>query len=199
VKLYVEHTGWYRVTLANLAAEGLDRQAPGSSQLYLTDRRTLLVKDGGIEFYGQGIDSPYHGYQRLLAVKGRDRQRIQQSGEYRTGDTGLLRPHGDPHERSIYFAALRNGDTENFFARSSGGACGENASGYPLGRGDARSRSRSRGDDTGARGQRRFNGQVWEVLPSRTGTRSRLLRDPGGNPYRRRHIPSPSRHRVSSM
>ncbi len=78
VKIAVDHEGWYRLTLAQLTASGIDSGTdPRSLHLFAEGIEQPLLYTGHssnrvspadtIEFYGTGIDTPYSAERVLLA------------------------------------------------------------------------------------------------------------------------------------
>ena len=129
-QIEITQEGWYRVTGADLAAAGLSR--PASRQLRLFAGRhevAVRVSDGGdrrldaadtLEFYGVGLDTPWTDRRTywLTASAG------LRSPAYTMGDgtVGPERPGEasfpdavERQDRTIYFAALQNGDAPNLF------------------------------------------------------------------------------------
>lgn len=120
VKLRVTRTGWQRVSFAALAAAGLSPTADRERlQLYVHGRQTpLRITAEGIEFYGIAADTPESGEQVYWLIEG------STPGQRVT--PGLRAPALRPtvqHFRSrvtradktTYFAALLNGEEDNFF------------------------------------------------------------------------------------
>ena len=133
VKLGIERAGWYRVGQAELVAAGLDPT--------VDPRRLHLVVDGiehalrvsgerdgrfdpedAIEFYGTGVDTPYTGTRVYWLVAGAQpglRVGPAPRGAVRGGPKGAGAASFwgtlEQKDRSIYFAALRNGEAENWF------------------------------------------------------------------------------------
>lgn len=127
VKISVKQEGWYRVAQRDLVAAGLDsRTDPRKLQMYVGGRQVPMIVNGeqdgrfdlgdSIEFYGMGLDSTPSDIRVY----------------WLTGGTGgalrikSVRPSGTPgatsfqyaverKDRTVYFASLRNGETENFF------------------------------------------------------------------------------------
>lgn len=128
VKLSVKHEGWYRITQPDLIAAGLDPTAdPRLLQLYVDGRPLPMLVQGeqdgrfdvadAVEFYGVGVDAPSTDTRVYWLVAGSEAgQRIA-----RLADQGGLVSGGsfpytvERRDRSVYFAALRNGEKENFF------------------------------------------------------------------------------------
>ncbi len=125
IKMVVREEGWYRVSFSELFQAGLDPKAnPTKLQLFVGGQEVpMLVStnstSGGIEFYGQGQDALYTSSRTYWLVVG------QQSGKRisrllapaQPAPTASFNYTVELKERIIYFAALRNGDQENFFGR----------------------------------------------------------------------------------
>jgi hypothetical protein len=131
VKLFVKEEGWYRVSQSELMAAGLSsRINPRYLQLYVEGReqpiRVIGEEDGrfgpgdAIEFYGVGLDTLSTDTRVYWLIEGsRPGKRIQEFKGY-SGSLGLLSSSSFPYtvekkDRTVYFAALRNGDEGNFF------------------------------------------------------------------------------------
>ncbi len=128
LKISVKETGWYRITRAELVAAGLDPATdPRRIQLYADGKQQAILINGeqdgrldptdSIEFYGLAVDSPYSAARTYWLVPGKDQgQRIS---TVQSSAKPLPSPGFDftteRRDRTIYFAALRNGDKENFF------------------------------------------------------------------------------------
>jgi hypothetical protein len=123
VKLFVRDEGWYRVPLAELTALGITAGNPRFLQLFVDGKEEpILVHDSAIEFYGRGIDTPYTDTRVYWLVQGsRPGKRIlPPSSPPPLRGRGSVTQASFPYtvtlkERTIYFAALQNGDAENFF------------------------------------------------------------------------------------
>jgi hypothetical protein len=126
VKLAVSDEGWYRVKISDLIAAGLDPNFnPQFLQLSAGGQEQALLLSGAgetaaIEFYATGQDTPYTNARTYWVAVGNQPGRriniINAPGE-------AVGPHSFPYtteykERSVYFAALRNGEDENFFGRA---------------------------------------------------------------------------------
>jgi uncharacterized repeat protein (TIGR01451 family) len=130
VKISVSHTGWYRVTGAQLYAAGLSPRAEARMlQLYAEGVEQPIIVNiavggslspqGSIEFYGTGIDTPFSAERVYWLAEGnRPGLRVAQveaptSTAPTAGDfsaTAVLQ------QRTTYFAALLNGENnDNFF------------------------------------------------------------------------------------
>jgi len=128
VKLSVNKEGWYRVSQPELVAAGLNPGVnPRYLQLFVDGReqpiRVMGEKDGRfdlqdtIEFYGVGLDTPSTDTQVYwLMVGPKYGERIQVSkGRGGQAATSSFPYTVENRERIIYFAALKNGDEDNFF------------------------------------------------------------------------------------
>ncbi|MFC2172838.1 C25 family cysteine peptidase, partial [Acidobacteriota bacterium] len=134
VKIEVNQEGWYRVTADELIEAGFAPDvAPDRIGLYVQGKREPLVvfidnddRLQVIEFYGLGIDTPYsdrRAYWLAESPPDDSMTTVIQTSQIQTGkggpDTG--EPEGSfPYsvvlkERLVFFAALKNGETENFF------------------------------------------------------------------------------------
>ena len=131
VKILIQHEGWYRVTQAELVAAGLPTSADtrflrlftqgieqpiritGASEGYGT-----FGSKAAIEFYGEGLDSPYSDKRVYWLVVGDlPGKRIQ---EQPVAEGVGLQPQSFPRTielkpRTTYFAALLRENTDNFF------------------------------------------------------------------------------------
>jgi hypothetical protein len=115
LKLYLREEGWYRVSLSDL---GFTTGATRFLQLYVAGKeQPLAIKDGVVEFYGTGLDTPYTDTNvSWLVAATRPGKRIQKAeGGHAAGIQTSFAATVTLKERSIYFAGLRNGDAENFF------------------------------------------------------------------------------------
>ncbi len=129
VKLTIKKEGWYRVRQLELAAAGLPTSVdPRSLQLFLNGIQQPIIVFGDadgkfdsgdyIEFYGTGIDTLSADRQVYWLVKGSaPGLRIKQTkaNGAQAGGAGSFLYTVELKERAIYFAALRNGDADNFF------------------------------------------------------------------------------------
>jgi hypothetical protein len=128
VKLHVRREGWYRVTQPELLAARLSPSIdPRLLQLFVDGReqpiRVVGEKDGrldaadAVEFYGLGLDTPATDARAYWLLAGaRPGKRIATS--HSKGIFARAQSFAyaiERKERRIYFAALKNGDKENFF------------------------------------------------------------------------------------
>lgn len=125
VKLSVNHDGWQKVSRAELLAAGLSHTARLSNlQLYRNGVEQAMVvnDDGSIEFYGQAINTIYTDTQvYFLIAAGTQGKRVAVSSagpfDPNVQSSGFASTI-ERRDRSIRFAALLNGDGENFFGGS---------------------------------------------------------------------------------
>lgn len=129
VKIGVRVNGWYRVTQPTLVAAGLNPQVdPSTLRLFLEGVEQPIVVTGSgdghfdagdaIEFYGAGVDTPATDTAVYWLTAGTGTGlRVQSGPAYAaapnppTAFTATV----ERKDRSVYFAALRNGDAENWF------------------------------------------------------------------------------------
>jgi subtilisin-like proprotein convertase family protein len=128
LKLYIKQTGVYRVTQSQLLAAGLNPQIdPRLLRLYEDGRERPITVPGeqdgrfndidAIEFYGTAPDSPAAAAHVYWLVAGNQpglRIKQARSKGASPGAASFLAT-AELQERSIYFAALRNGERENFY------------------------------------------------------------------------------------
>jgi hypothetical protein len=125
VKLWVNHEGWYRITATELAQAGLDPNANAALLRLYADGQQVpinVIKDkqgklAAVEFYGRGIDAAFTDQRVYWLVSGSQAglriPQIKVAGYPTTAPSFLYTV--ERKDRTIYFAALRNGDRENFF------------------------------------------------------------------------------------
>ncbi len=128
MKIAVKQEGWYRVTQAELISAGLDAKAdPRSLQLYAdgepipvfvsgeSDGR--LDADDAVEFYGIGLDSPATDARIYWLFAGNQAGlRINSFLSPAPATQATSFPFTvERRDRTVYFAGLLNGETENFF------------------------------------------------------------------------------------
>jgi len=129
VKLGVQAEGWYHVSQAELVAAGLDaRVNPRHLHLYADGVEVPLLvlgeQDGrfdpsdAIEFYGLGLDTPWTDTRTYwLVAESREGQRVSWAP---SRPAAAVAPLSFPstlewRPRSLYFAALLNGEADNYF------------------------------------------------------------------------------------
>jgi hypothetical protein len=128
VKISVRHEGWHQISQSDLLAVGLAGTSnPRLLQLYLNVRQVPMVVNGeldgrfdpadSIEFYGTGLDTPSSDRRVYWLVNGSaPGLRIKPvRGSGGTPAPASFQYTIERKDRTIYFSALRNGDTENFF------------------------------------------------------------------------------------
>ena len=130
VKLDVQSEGWYEVALPALVAAGFDPNANANTlQLYAEGvEQPILVQgtagnklgpQGNIQFYGTGLDTTWSGTRVYWLTWGKGSgQRVQTGGTPPSGATAGAPSFPFTVEwkpRTVYFAALLNGDADNFF------------------------------------------------------------------------------------
>jgi len=130
VKIAVDHEGWYRVSLAQLHAAGLDHSidprtlhlyAEGVEQPLLLRAATTSAPSLGpdIEFYGTGIDTPFSADRIYWLIS--ENQSPKRILSVLSPSSGSAAPASFPFtvlrdDRYTYFAALLNGENnDNFF------------------------------------------------------------------------------------
>jgi parallel beta-helix repeat protein len=128
VKLTVKHEGWYRVAQTDLVAAGLNPNAdPRNLRLFAegveqpmqvtTGKEGRFDQSASIEFYGLGFDTPSTDARVYWLIA--DTQaglRVQQvKGNGETASARSFTYTVERRDQSVYFAALRNGERENFF------------------------------------------------------------------------------------
>lgn len=129
VKIGVQATGWYRVDQPQLVAAGLNPNIdPHTLQLFVEGVEQAIHVTGdedghfdtgdAVEFYGTGTDTPFTDTRTYWLIGGTlNGHRIQSRGP-----AGPQLPGATSYwstirrkDRSIYLAALVNGDAENWF------------------------------------------------------------------------------------
>jgi len=128
VKIFVKHEGWYRIWQRELVAAGLSRNAdPGRLQMFADGVELPILVSGGkegrfdetafVEFYGIGIDTPSSNARAYWLVVGNQagKRIIREAGRGPASNANSFTQTVELKERTIYFAALKNGERENFF------------------------------------------------------------------------------------
>lgn len=129
VKLGIQEEGWYRVDQPALLAAGLDPTVdPRYLQLFVAEDEVPVIVTGAedgsfdpedaIEFYGVGLDTPWTDTRVYWLVEGT--QLGQRLAQMDAPEPGNPAPVSFPYtverrERSLYVAAVHNGEAENFF------------------------------------------------------------------------------------
>ena len=129
LKIAVNKTGWFHVSVADLMAAGLDPSATASNlQMFVggveipiraNSSANQLSPSDSIEFYGAALDTPTTDTQIywLLAGTGTGK-RINVKSSMASGNSDWpksFRYTVERKDRSLYFSSLRNGDAENWF------------------------------------------------------------------------------------
>jgi hypothetical protein len=128
IKVSIDDDGWYRIAQPALAAAGLAADARSSDLQLWADgvEQPLRVTPAGgvfgpastIEFYGTAADTPYTGTRVywLTAGYGHGRRIPAANAETGLGAETTSFPFTVEHkDRDTYFAALLNGEADNFF------------------------------------------------------------------------------------
>jgi MYXO-CTERM domain-containing protein len=122
IKIPITRDGVYRVTMKDLVAAGLDPAAtPALLRLYADGEEVSLAERGdAIEFYATGADTPYSGeHVYWLAPGDEGGRRIpivrEPAGETVASSFPFVAAY---QERTVYVAALHNGEADNFFGSS---------------------------------------------------------------------------------
>lgn len=128
IKIAIRREGIYRIALAELVAAGFPNNfEPRNLQLFADGRQVPInltgTEDGhgaetaAIEFYAVGLDSPFADERLYWLVAGAEPGlRINQiQAAAAPQPTGSLAYTVERRDRTIYFSALRNGESENFF------------------------------------------------------------------------------------
>jgi len=129
VKLLVSEEGWYRVSQEELVRAGLDPSVdPSRLQLFAdglqvpilvdVDQQGVFASGDGIEFYGEGLDTPSTAVRVYWLVVGSgEGLRIREAvggGRWTPGPASFP-TEVERADRTLYFPALLNGDEDNFF------------------------------------------------------------------------------------
>lgn len=128
IKMGINREGYYRIAQPDLLAAGLDANVnPRNLQLYVDGQAIPMAVNGeqdgrfdavdSVEFYGVGLNSPVTDTQVYWLATG-----LQPGTRIKSlrATGGTPSPAGFPYtverkDRTLYFAALKNGDAENFF------------------------------------------------------------------------------------
>jgi hypothetical protein len=128
LKLTVKREGWYRVTQPEMAAAGFPTASdPRWLQMVVEGREVPIAvvtspegrfdESSFIEFYGLGLDTPSTDARAYWLIAGQSPgqriERVEAKGIAASGHS--FTQTVERRERTIYFAALLNGERENFF------------------------------------------------------------------------------------
>lgn len=128
VKVGVSREGWYRISQQDLVDAGLSPSVNARNlQLYVDGHQVPIIVNGeqdgkldpsdSIEFYGVGLDSAAtstHVYWLVAGGQSGARIKSTKTGAGQSG-SGSFVTAVERKDRTLYFAGLRNGETENFF------------------------------------------------------------------------------------
>ena len=131
VKIYIQKEGWYRITQPELVAAGLSSSInPRSLRLFVDGQEQALGVSAGVgnqfgpqdfvEFYATGLDTPFTDTRVYWLIWGSaPGKRIGQvDGTVGSGGQGPATSFPftvEDKPRTVYFAALLNGDASNMF------------------------------------------------------------------------------------
>ncbi len=130
VKLLVSEEGWTRVSRDELVQAGLDPSVdPSRLQLFVDGLQAPILVDvrqhgvfasgDGIEFYGEGLDTPSTAARVYWLVVGSGAGLRIRGGESEAGSGRRVlrasRTEVERADRTVYIPSLFNGDAENFF------------------------------------------------------------------------------------
>ncbi len=128
VKIMIRKEGWYRVNQPDLAAAGLDvSRDPRLLQMFVDGLEQPILVKGGlsgrlepsdyIEFYATGLDTSSTDVRTYWLMSGQQfGRRISKASS--SGNPVKSQSFSftvERRERSVYFVALKNGDTDNWF------------------------------------------------------------------------------------
>lgn len=129
VKILIRREGWHRVTQPQLVAAGLNPTAnPRTLQLFVDGQELPIIVAGEdktrldpsdyIEFFAAPLDTlstDIHTYFLVAGSQPGRRIKLSQGGSGGPGNAQSFPFTIERKDRSIYFAALKNGDADNFF------------------------------------------------------------------------------------
>ncbi|MFL6213380.1 MAG: C25 family cysteine peptidase, partial [Blastocatellia bacterium] len=125
IKITINREGWYQLKAAELMSAGLDARSDWRLLQLVVDGseqplNVVTNKDGSlaaIEFYGTTVDSPYsseRAYWLVVgATAGKRIAKVASAAGVTSGGSFIATV--ERRDRTLYFAALRNGERENFF------------------------------------------------------------------------------------
>jgi len=128
IKIEVKEDGWYRISQPELVSAGLDPRAnPRRLQLFVDGEEQLIIvkaknnwnfgPEDSIEFYGAGLDTLFTDTRTYWLIEGK---RLGKRTKIVKGNGARIEAQSFPFtvelkEKTIYFAALKNGEADNFF------------------------------------------------------------------------------------
>jgi hypothetical protein len=119
LKIQVKEEGWYHLDAAQLAEHGFGTASTDLLQLHVDGREVPIsvTPSGSVEFFGLGLSSPHSASRAYwLTVGLSPGKRIDMAPSIQpSGTAGYSLQAVQYGERALYFAALDNGETENFF------------------------------------------------------------------------------------
>jgi hypothetical protein len=129
VKLLIRGPGWYRARQPELIAAGLDPAIdPRRLQLFVNGQQIPVMVSGeedgrfdstdSIEFYGVGLDTPWTDARVYWLVQGSEpgqRMAVVEGNRGQPTSADSFPFTVERKDRTVYFAALKNGEAENFF------------------------------------------------------------------------------------
>ena len=121
IKLSVDHRAWYRVTSAELAANGFDTSTSSYYWQLFRDGNEVPMAvnpDGSVEFFGTGLDSLYSGKAvYYLTVGEQAGLRLDEVPDPGAGSGAVenYMVQVTKKLRTAYIPKLLNGDAENWF------------------------------------------------------------------------------------
>lgn len=127
-KLLVKQPGWFRINQPDLAAAGIDvTRDPRLLKMYVDGAEIPIIVNGegdgifdaadSVEFYGTALDTPLTDRRVYwLQVGSSPGLRINTTSGSGTPNTAVSFPFTvQRKDRSTFFAALKNGDADNWF------------------------------------------------------------------------------------
>ena len=122
VKIEVRKDGWYRVTRSQLERAGANLTVPGRLRLYAHGREVpMLVDRGGVEFYGQGLDTPSTDTRTYWLVRGASgglRMRVASAQTQRHSGFAGSFPFVLERKYRTRYASVQNGERQNYFGQT---------------------------------------------------------------------------------
>jgi hypothetical protein len=129
IKVFVNTPGWYRVGQSELVAAGMSPSADPRTLRLFADGVEQPIKVSGegdgvmnsgdaLEFYGTGVNTPWTDRQVYWIVWGGSGGRripVEEADATRRRTNGHFPFTVGYRERSVFFGALQNGETENWF------------------------------------------------------------------------------------